>query len=135
MFLWAECNIRIFAKFRQNHLFSAGDKTTVFQNDRFDNLSYVVELGPRQLGLPVADKVAFDTVRRNFLPEIFGEVHPETAPLQALCCALCSTEQSTFRGEEKGEKVPRKGRKRVASKGAKRNSKKGRAKTSEELKV
>ena len=37
MFWWAECNIRIFANFRQNHLFSAGDKTTVFQNDRFDN--------------------------------------------------------------------------------------------------
>ena len=36
-FLWVECNIRIFANFRQNHLFSAGDKTTVFQNDRFDN--------------------------------------------------------------------------------------------------
>ena len=36
-FLWAECNIKIFADFRQNHLFSAGDKTTVFQNDRFDN--------------------------------------------------------------------------------------------------
>ena len=46
---------------------------------------------------------------RNFLPEIFGEVHPETAPLQARACALCSTEQSTFRGGEKGEKVPRKG--------------------------
>ena len=28
---------QIFANFRQNHLFSAGDKTTVFQNDRFDN--------------------------------------------------------------------------------------------------
>ena len=26
-----------FANFRQNRLFSAGDKTTVFQNDRFDN--------------------------------------------------------------------------------------------------
>ena len=37
LFLWAECDIRIFANFRQNHLFSAGDKTTVFQNDRFDN--------------------------------------------------------------------------------------------------
>ena len=37
VFLWAECNIRIFANFRQNHLFLAGDKTTVFQNDRFDN--------------------------------------------------------------------------------------------------
>ena len=36
-FLWAECNIGFFANFRQNHLFSAGDKTTVFQNDRFDN--------------------------------------------------------------------------------------------------
>ena len=31
------------------------------------------------------------------------------APLQALCCALCPTEQSTFLGGEKGEKVPRKG--------------------------
>ena len=37
LFLWVECNIRISADFRQNHLFSAGDKTTVFQNDRFDN--------------------------------------------------------------------------------------------------
>ena len=34
---------------------------------------------------------------RDFLPELFGEVHFETAPLQALCCALCSTERSTFR--------------------------------------
>ena len=46
---------------------------------------------------------------RIFLPELCGEVHPETAPLQALCCALRSTEQSTSRGAEKGEKVPRKG--------------------------
>ena len=37
LFLWVDCNIRIFANFRQNHLFSAGDKTTVFQNDRFVN--------------------------------------------------------------------------------------------------
>ena len=35
--LWVECNTRIFATFRQNRLFSAGDKTTVFQNDCFDN--------------------------------------------------------------------------------------------------
>ena len=33
---------------------------------------------------------------RNFLPELCGEVCPETAPLQALCCALRSTEQTTF---------------------------------------
>ena len=37
LFLWVECNIGTFANFRQNLLFSAGDKTTVFQNDRFDN--------------------------------------------------------------------------------------------------
>ena len=37
MFLWVECNIRISTNFRQNHLFLAGGKTTVFQNDRFDN--------------------------------------------------------------------------------------------------
>ena len=43
----------------------------------------------------------------NILTPFF--VHPETAPLQALCCALCSTEQSTFRGGEQGVKVPRKG--------------------------
>ena len=30
LFWWAECNIRIFANFRQNHLFSAGG-----HNDRF----------------------------------------------------------------------------------------------------
>ena len=29
--------------------------------------------------------------------------------LQAQCCALCSTEQTAYRGGEKGEKVPRKG--------------------------
>ena len=46
---------------------------------------------------------------RNFLPEFCGEVHPQTAAFQALCCALCSTEQSTFRGGEKGQKVSRKG--------------------------
>ena len=49
---------------------------------------------------------------RHFLPKLCGEVHPETAPLQALCCALCSTEQRTFRGAEKGSKCPEKGRKR-----------------------
>ena len=36
LFVWVKCTIRIFASFRQNHLFSAGGKTTVFQNDRFD---------------------------------------------------------------------------------------------------
>ena len=61
-------------------------------------------------------------------PNFFGEVHPETAHLQALCCALGSTEQSTFRGGEKGEKVPREGEEEGwPAKGAKR--KKGRAKT------
>ena len=48
---------------------------------------------------------------RDFLPQLCGEIHPETAPLQALCCALCTTEQSTFRGGEQREKVPWKGEK------------------------
>ena len=44
-----------------------------------------------------------------------------SAPLQALCCALCSTEQTTFRGGEQGEKVPRKGAGRgAASRGGKK---------------
>ena len=65
---------------------------------------------------------------RNFLPELCGEGNPETAPLQALRCALCSTEQSTFRGGEKGENVPRKGEEEGwPGKGGKR--KKGRVKT------
>ena len=65
---------------------------------------------------------------RKFLPELCGEVDPGTAPLQALRCALCSTEQSTFRGGAKGEKVPRKrGEKGWPAKGAKR--KKERMKT------
>ena len=34
--LWVECTIRILADFRQNHLFSAGGKNTIFQNDCFD---------------------------------------------------------------------------------------------------
>ena len=41
LFLWVECNIGIFADFRQNHLFSVGDKNPVFQNDRFDNPDFV----------------------------------------------------------------------------------------------
>ena len=65
---------------------------------------------------------------RNFLPELCGEVHPGATPLQALPCAICSTEQSTFRGGEKGEKVPRKGEEEGwPAKGAKR--KKGRVKS------
>ena len=45
-----------------------------------------------------------------------------------MCCALCSTEQSTFRGGEKGEKVLRKGKEKGwPARGAKR--KKGRVKT------
>ena len=37
LFLVGRMHYRNFADFRQNHLFSAGDKNTVFQNDRFDN--------------------------------------------------------------------------------------------------
>ena len=63
---------------------------------------------------------------RNFLPELCGEVHPRTTPLQALWCALRSTEKSTFRGGKKGEKVLRKWEEEGwPAKGAKR--KKGRA--------
>ena len=69
---------------------------------------------------------------RNFLPELWGEVHPKTAPLQALRCALCSTEQTTFQGGEKGEKVPRKrGEKGWPAKRAK--WKKGRVKTAQQM--
>ena len=51
-----------------------------------------------------------------------------TTPLQALSCALCATEQSMFRGRDKGEKAPRKGEEEGwPAKGAKR--KKGRMKT------
>ena len=69
---------------------------------------------------------------RNFLPEVWGGVHPETAPLQALCCAPCSTEQSTFRGGKRGKKVLRKGEEEGwSANGAKR--KKGRVKTGQFL--
>ena len=65
---------------------------------------------------------------RNFLPELCGEVHPKSAPLQALRSAHCSTEQSTFRGGKKGDNAPRKGEEEGwPAKGAKR--KKGRVKT------
>ena len=69
---------------------------------------------------------------KNFLPQLCGEVHPKTAPLQAVCCAVRSTEKSTFRGGEKGEKAPRKGEEKGwPAKGAKR--KKGRVKTGQFL--
>ena len=68
----------------------------------------------------------------TFFHADFG-VHPETAHLQALCCALCSTEQSTFRGGEQGEKAPREGGEEGwPAKGAKR--KKGRVKTAQSKK-
>ena len=61
----------------------------------------------------------------------FPEVHPETAPLQALCCALLYRTQHFSRGK-KGEKVPRKGEEEGWSvKGAKR--KKGRVKTGQRM--
>ena len=61
---------------------------------------------------------------RNFLPELCEEVHPETAPVQPLCCAPLPTEQSTFRGGEKSEKVAEKrGERGVASKGGKKQTK------------
>ena len=66
---------------------------------------------------------------RNFLPELCGEVHPETAPLQALCCVpLALQNRALFEEVRKGEKVPRKGEEEGwPAKGAKR--KKGRVKT------
>ena len=56
---------------------------------------------------------------RNFLPELCREVHPGTAPLQALRCALSSTEQSTFRRGERARRCREKER-GVAGKGVKK---------------
>ena len=53
----------------------------------------------------------------NFLVELCGEINPETAPLQAVRCALPSTEQTTFRGGEKGQEGGGRG---VASKAVKK---------------
>ena len=57
---------------------------------------------------------------RNFLPELWGEVHPKTAPLQALRCALCSTEQALFKREKGAERCREKGGKGVAGKEGKK---------------
>ena len=47
---------------------------------------------------------------RNFLSDLHAEgVHPEIAPLQALCSVPLALEQSSFRGGEQGKMVPRKG--------------------------
>ena len=54
---------------------------------------------------------------RNFLPELCGEVHPET-PLQALCCTPCSTEHS-FEGRKGAKKEEEGG---CPVKGAKRKN-------------
>ena len=50
------------------------------------------------------------------LPELCGQVHPETAPPKAVHLPLCSTEQSTFRGREKAKKCREKERKRGGQK-------------------
>ena len=77
-FLWAECNIRIFANFRQNHLFSAGDKTNVFQNGRFDNPDFGgLKKSPRKY--PEKSNISQN---RFFFPGIFrlSRVYSGTFP-------------------------------------------------------
>ena len=49
---------------------------------------------------------------RNFLLELCGEVRPETAPLQALCCALALHNRAPFEGENRAKRCPDKGTKR-----------------------
>ena len=66
LFLWAECNIRIFANFRQNHLFSAGGKTTVFQNDRFDNPDYRGPEGHHRRGTTLREALRGNLPLREF---------------------------------------------------------------------
>ena len=44
-------------------------------------------------------------------PNLVGEIHPETAPLQALYCALCLYRTEHFSRGEKGQKVSRQRRK------------------------
>ena len=39
----------------------------------------------------------------NFLPELCGEVHPETAALQDLCCALALQNRALFEGENRAK--------------------------------
>ena len=47
-----------------------------------------------------------------------GEVHPETAPLQPVCCALRTTKQSALRGGGEGRKgAEKRGGRGVASEG------------------
>ena len=64
---------------------------------------------------------------RNFLPKTCGDVHPETALLQALCGALRSTVQNRA---EKGTKALRRGDEEGWP--AKGKKAKGRAKTGQE---
>ena len=66
------------------------------------------------------------------------ERSPETAPLQGVRCALRSTEQSTFRGKEKGEKAPRNGEEEgwQGHKGAKKKkTRKSRSETTRQKKT
>ena len=74
LFLWTECNIRIFANFRQNHLFSAGDKTTVFQNDRFDNPDLSAGFGVLSAGFPRMRRTKMKRNRKkNKRSKLLGE--------------------------------------------------------------
>ena len=65
---------------------------------------FVWDLPPQY---PAQDVPFFTQISgRNLLPELCGEIHPGTAPLQALPCApFCSTEQSTFRGGENALRI------------------------------
>ena len=73
----------------------------------------------------------------NFLLELRGEVHPETAPLRAVCCDLRSPEQRALLKGRKGRKgAEKRGGRGVASKGGQEGKNTRKKKTSvKEFKV
>ena len=83
-FLWVECNIRIFVKFSSKPPVSAGDKTTVFQNDRFDNPDCVVCLG-------LGEKNTWNPPRKSSLlglawrPSMLSCVGPKGSDICRVC--------------------------------------------------
>ena len=97
-FSWVECNIRIFANFRQNHLFSAGGKTTVFQNDRFDNPDWANQTGflEARLGFCVFRVPQLPYKKRESVHLVHGD--PPTGPFYETSAKQHGVLRSLFQG-------------------------------------
>ena len=78
----------------------------------------------------VSDQFFTQISGRNFLPELFGEVHPKTAPLSSsVLCPSIYRKEHLFDGEKRAKRCREKRRKRGGQERGQKKRKKGCVKT------